>query len=247
MNQPRVIAEEGQLQGISHSSTLIPQNRFNRITEKVYSADRSIYEQRTVILRIEAFFLNNIGLIVTRGQIIAAATDPVTGVEPENWHQRLSELRTDMGYTILTRRDNRNLGQQEYVMPDATRRPVASKRLSPTKECWESVLIRADNCCEWQEDGRPCGLFDGGVDAVGGGTVRLTPDHATPHSIDPDIDRGDYTKWRALCGRHQIMKRNYWDSDTGRLNVIGILQAASQKQKREALDFLQAYFDTQRS
>lgn len=39
--------------------------------------------------------MDNIGKVVTREQIIKVATDPKTGRIPENWHQRLSELRTD--------------------------------------------------------------------------------------------------------------------------------------------------------
>ena len=54
------------------------------------------YNQRSIRARIEAFFLDNLGRVATREQIIQVATDPVTGRQPENWHQRLSELRTDM-------------------------------------------------------------------------------------------------------------------------------------------------------
>ncbi len=71
--------------------------------EKIYSSDTTQYDQKSVSARLEALFLNNVGLVVTREQIIAAARDPVTGKEPENWHQRLSELRTDKGYTILSK------------------------------------------------------------------------------------------------------------------------------------------------
>ena len=39
------------------------------------------------------------------------------------------------------------------------------------------------------------------------------------------------------------MKKNYWDDETGWLNVIGIVQSASQQQKREVYDFLKRYFD----
>ncbi|KGB53920.1 Type-2 restriction enzyme KpnI [Sphingopyxis sp. LC81] len=63
-------------------------------TEKIYSSDNTAYDQKSASARLEALFLNNVGLVVTREQIIAAARNPVTGREPENWHQRLSELRT---------------------------------------------------------------------------------------------------------------------------------------------------------
>lgn len=209
---------------------------------KVYSIDKTKYTQKTVSQRIEALFLNNLGKVVTREQIIAAATDPVTNREPENWHQRLSELRTDKGYTILSWRDSKDLANQEYLMPDATRRPTAAKRVLPTADCWNAVLKRANHKCEWTEDGQKCGLGDGEIDPVGGGTVKLTPDHVTPHSINPNTDTSDPKQWLALCGRHQVMKKNYWDSGSGKLNVLGILQSVSEGQKKEALNFLNNYF-----
>lgn len=47
--------------------------------EKIYSADTSRYDQKSVSARLEALFLNNVGLVVTREQIIAAARNPLTG------------------------------------------------------------------------------------------------------------------------------------------------------------------------
>lgn len=210
--------------------------------KKVYSNDKRIYEQATVSKRIEALFLNNLGKVLTRAQILAAAADPKTGVEPENWHQRLSELRTDKGYTILSWRDWPKLAPGEYMMPSAERRAQASRRVLPTKECWNAVLTRAGDACEWHEDGQICGLKEGEVDAIGGGTVKLTPDHVTPHSIDPTSDPADPGHWRAYCGRHQVMKKNYWDSGSGKLNIVAILQSLGAKQKREAFKFLKEYF-----
>lgn len=210
--------------------------------KKIYSNDKTKYTQKSVSARIEALFLNNIGLVVTREQIIRVATDPVTGKEPENWHQRLSELRTDKGYTILSKRDWKELTPEEYVLPHIDRRTTAARRVLPSATCWTAVLLRAKNCCEWTEDGQRCGLAPGERDPIGGGTVKLTPDHMVPHSIDPAADPNDPTKWQALCGRHQVMKKNYWDSSTGKINVLGILQAVNERQKREALEFLARYF-----
>ena len=211
-------------------------------TEKVYSDDTSSYTQKTVSQRIEALFLNNLGKVVTREQIIRAATNPKTGIQPENWHQRLSELRTDKGYTILSWRDWKALAPQEYVMPNDEKRKGAARRVLPTPKCWADVLSRAANQCEWTEDGQRCGLGSGEIDPVGGGTVKLTPDHMLPHSIEPSSDPSDSSKWQALCGRHQVMKKNYWDSSSGKINVLGILQSVNEKQKREALQFLMRYF-----
>ena len=187
-------------------------------------------------------FLANVGLVVTSDQIRAAARNPETGKEPENWHQRLSELRTDHGYTILSWRDSAELKPQEYILATADKRELAGRRVRPTTSTWKQVVDRAGNACEWQEDGQLCGLKEGVIDLIGGGTVRLTPDHATPHSVDPNSDPKDSAQWQALCGRHQVMKKNFWDGTTGKINVLAILQAASVTQKREAREFLNKYF-----
>jgi len=200
------------------------------------------YREKTVKARIEAFFLDNVGKVATREQIMEAAKDPTTGRVPENWHQRLSELRTDSGYTILSWRNRKDLKVSEYLMPTPEKRPGAARRVRISPSTWEAVLARAGYRCEWQEGGVVCGLRDGDVDPVGGGTVRLTPDHRTPHAAAAGVDPGNPDEWQALCGRHQVVKKNYWDHTTGWLNVYAIVQAASEQEKRKVYEFLKAYF-----
>ena len=212
-------------------------------TEDRNAVVRGPYLQRSIKARMEAFFLENLGKIATREQLIQVATDPRTGRVPENWHQRLSELRTDDGYTILSWRNRGRLRVSEYMMPSAEKRSTASRRSRPTASVWADVLIAHNSTCAWEEGGISCGLREGEIDPVGGGTVRLTPDHKTPHSVHADADALDPDRWQPLCGRHQVMKRNYWDDESGWLNVMAILQSASEEQKREAYNFLQSYFN----
>ena len=128
-------------------------------------------------------------------------------------------------------------------MPHANKRDGAAKRVRPTLECWTKVLARADGGCEWDEGGQVCGLKEGEIDPIGGGTVKLTPDHQSPHSIKPDTDPNDPKQWRALCGRHQVVKKNFWDSLSGKLNIYAIIQAAPLSDKKAALTFLLEYFN----
>jgi hypothetical protein len=210
--------------------------------EKKYGELKGPYRQKTVIERIEALFLDNIGKVVTREMLIQVARDPETGRNRENWHQRLSELRTDYGYTILSYRDWNELKPGEYVMPTSEKRTIPKRRLAPTSECWRKVLERADYRCEWNDDGNYCGLEEGETDPVGGGTVHLTPDHKLPYSMGGEADPNNPDHWRALCGRHQVMKKNYWDTLTGKLNYYAIVQAAPKEEKRKIYDFLKQYF-----
>ena len=158
------------------------------------------YNQRSIRDRIEAFFLDNLGKVATREQLIEVATDSRTAHVPENWHQRLSELRTDKGYTILSWRNQGDLRVSEYMMPNAERRPTTSRRTRPNANTWEEVLARYNNRCSWTEDGIICGLQNGDIDPVGGGTVKLTPDHRTPHAIHAEADPQDPDKWQPLLG-----------------------------------------------
>ena len=87
-----------------------------------------------------------------------------------------------------------------------------------------------------------CGLKAGERDPIGGGTVKLTPDHKAPHSTVGQIDPHDPDQWQALCGRHQVVKKNYWDHNTGWLNVYAIVQSASENEKRTIYEFLREYF-----
>jgi hypothetical protein len=210
--------------------------------EKIYGEIKGKYTQKSVKERIEALFLDNIGKIITRDQILEVATDPKTQKQPENWHQRLSELRTDNGYTILSWRNRGWLRVEEYLMPSSEKRPTAGKRVRPDKETWEAVLQRANNACEWTEGNEICGLKEGEIDPVGGGRVKLTPDHKNPHSINPDTDPKDANQWQALCGRHQVMKKNYWDTNTGKMNVYAIIQSSTNSEKEIAFKFLLDYF-----
>ena len=58
--------------------------------QKIYGEIKKVYNDKSIKKRIEALFLDNIGKVITREQILEVATDPITGKQPENWHQRLA-------------------------------------------------------------------------------------------------------------------------------------------------------------
>src|SRR4030067_817586 len=122
------------------------------------------YRQKSVRARILAFFLDNLGRVALREQIQEAARDPKTGKIPENWHQRLSELRTDHGYTILSQRNRGDLKVMEYLMLNADKRPKARGRIQPTSATWRAVLLRAGGAGGGRGRGAaPAGPGDGGI------------------------------------------------------------------------------------
>ena len=127
-------------------------------------------------------------------------------------------------------------------MPYAEKRAKTGKRIRPTDATWMAVLERANLSCEWNEGGEACDLKEGDVDPIGGGRVKLTPDHKSPHSINHNSDPHDPNQWQALCGRHQVVKKNYWDNTTGKLNVYAIVQAATRSEKLAVFLFLLEHF-----
>ena len=175
--------------------------------------------------------------MVTRQQIIEAARDPVTGKEPENWHQRLSELRTDFGYDILSWRDNIGLKPQEYLLkePNPTR-PVNQRE--PISADVRRQVIERDKHCMWPG----CTLKNGDIDPVSGGTVRLQVDHVDPHSLGPQgPGPSALSRYQALCPRHQVEKKNLRKSSG--FNVLEVVRNASLADKKLAYEFLRQFFD----
>jgi 5-methylcytosine-specific restriction endonuclease McrA len=194
------------------------------------------YPQPTIRKRLEAFFLDNIGVIVTTNQLRQVARDPNEDAARENWHQRLSELRTDYGYTIKSNRDDRSLKPGEYCLESSEKRETAKTRKAINKKIRQALLDQSPVCTY-----PGCGLHEGEIDPVGGGTVRLQVDHKTAHDHD-DNGLDELQNYQLLCGRHNVTKKNLWDDQTGKLNIRAILQAIPQSEKAIARDWLDRYF-----
>ena len=102
--------------------------------------------------------MDNVAKTVDREQILRVAADPKTGRVPKIGMDRLSELRTDFGYTIESSRDTKELKRSEYRLVSTKRRVGAGKRIKIKAEAWKAVLDRAGNACEWEDGGMRCGL-----------------------------------------------------------------------------------------
>ena len=200
-------------------------------------------KRSSVKSRIRHFFLDNVGIVVSRKQIQETARNPETNVIPENWHQRLSELRIDEGYDILSWRDREYLNLGQYLLENAkpTRRPRPRKYL--TKKQKEALFKRDNQQCQWPD----CKLSLNDIDPIGGGTVILTADHKSPHSLSDNIWTGTLDDWQTSCMRHQQKKKNFIDDRTGKKNIREIVRAASESVKRQIYEDLKAYFETKSS
>lgn len=191
--------------------------------------------------RIRNFLIKKVGKVVTREQVQQAAKDPKTGKVPENWHQRLSELRVDEGYDILSWRDRKFLKPGQYLLESATPKRVPKPREHLTPAERKQLFVRDGNRCQWPG----CDLVAGAIDSTGGGTVVLTADHRSPHSLPGGQWTGTLDDWQTLCARHQQEKKNFIDDRTGRKNLKELVRAAPEAEKRLIFEDLKAYFSTE--
>ncbi len=186
--------------------------------------------------RILDFLLAHVGETVTNEQIQAHLD--ATGGSIDRWHQRLSELRTDYGWTILSHRDRDDLGRGEYRLESKVPCRDARKR-EPIPAAVRAEVIARDKSC--QAGG--CRLRDGDTDPETGGIVRLVPDHVVPAS---DGGRSTAENLRAMCARHNTARSNLYTGGKGRKdkpNLAALMRAASRDEKRKVYASLYAHFD----
>lgn len=188
--------------------------------------------------RIREFLIENVGRIVTREEIQEASRDPETGKIPENWHQRLSELRVDEGYDIFSWRDRQALKPGQYLLENPEPARIAKPRAYLNKQEKEELFSRDAFTCQWPE----CELSQESIDPVGGGKVVLTAEHVSPHSLPDGKWTGTLDDWQTLCARHQQEKKNLVDDRTGRKNVRELVKVSGEELKRQIYQDLKDYF-----
>lgn len=82
----------------------------------------------SISTRLEKLFLDNVGKVVTTDLILQVLPTRKDGSRVERWHQRISELRTDHGYTIHHgRKDDPRLKNGQYLMPTTQKRQVVKR------------------------------------------------------------------------------------------------------------------------
>jgi hypothetical protein len=201
------------------------------------------YGQKSIKGRLEAFLLDNVGKIATTEQMLEVAKNPITNKYPSRLGARIGDLRMNDGYNILSWKDREDIKYNEYTLVSPRKNPDIQRRVIINSSTWKEVLKEANYCCQWEEGGLICALKDGEIDPVYGGRVKLTPDHKKPHSMCSDIDPNDIDAWQPLCGRHQAVKRNFWDHSTGKMNFHAVVQAASLEDKRMIFELLTEFFN----
>ena len=144
------------------------------------------------------------------------------------WHQRISELRTDYGYTILHAKSG---ATDWYVMPDDTREEMAASR-APLQDIRAQLLRRSNKCAF-------CGAEEGGRSARTTKRVKLQPDHIVPHAHG-GAEMHDVSNYQLLCQPCNLFKKEHHCPPNEM--VFTCLAVADQATRRRVYDMLAEEF-----
>jgi hypothetical protein len=173
--------------------------------------------------------LANIGKVVTNKQIQEASGGA------SEWARRVRELRDELGWKILTRRDKSNLKLGQYLLAEAppTDYPVTFKR-TVSKRLRAIVIDRNGMTCQM------CGLGAGEVDPETKKTVHLHVGHIVDKSLPGGSD--DLSNLRTLCSRCNEGAKNLSFEKPSWAWLKGQVKRATEGDKRKIYEWLKDYY-----
>jgi 5-methylcytosine-specific restriction endonuclease McrA len=177
---------------------------------------------------LRAFFLDNIGTVVTKNQLKDAAGD-VT-----EWARRVRELREKEGWPILTHHDLDSLKPGEYLLrehppakPDVTFARTISAKIRA------EVLDRNGFTCQM------CGLTPGEIDPETGRKVRLHIGHIVDDSHEGKVELSNL---RALCSTCNQGAKNITAEKPTTIWLLTQIRRAGRDEQLAVLKFLETKF-----
>ena len=176
--------------------------------------------------RILAFFLQNIGKIVTSRQIQKASGGAV------EWARRVRELRNEKGFQILSHKDRADLKVGQYLLETDVQLPAFERGISKETRAW--VLERNGYTCQM------CGAAAGDPDPLGGPRkVRLTMGHIIDKSKGGSDEPGNL---RAVCASCNEGLQNTALPKPDRIHLLSQIRRATLADQRAVLEWLQKKF-----
>jgi len=163
--------------------------------------------------KLKAFFLANLGRVVTSDQLRAVA-------QISEWARRVRELRDEEGYQILSHNDRDKLKPNEYLLVTKTKKRVHKRGLSG--DLRKKILQRDGYTCQI------CGAGPGDdAPCEPGKKVRLQVDHIQPISQGGTDDEDNL---RVTCVYYNKEKANIIKPVSGAaVSAIALIR----KQKRD--------------
>jgi 5-methylcytosine-specific restriction endonuclease McrA len=178
--------------------------------------------------RIKAFFLANVGQVVTAAQLQEVAS-PVS-----EWARRVRELRENEAWPIRTNNDSAALKPGQYVLEDLPpERPNVSFSKGISQRLRAEVLDRNGFTCQM------CGATPGEVDPVTGRKVRLHIGHIVDRSLGgQDVA----SNLRALCSSCNQGAKNLTAEKPTTVWLLAQVRRSGMEEQRAVFEWLTRKF-----
>jgi 5-methylcytosine-specific restriction endonuclease McrA len=178
--------------------------------------------------RIKAFFLDNVGVVVTAKQLQEVA-QPVS-----EWARRVRELRDEEGWPIITHHDSADLSPGQYMLerlPDET--PPKGFQRGISQKLRAEVLDRDGFTCQM------CGKAAGEIDEETGRKVRLHIGHIVDKSLGGRDELGNL---RTLCSTCNQGAKNVTAEKPSAIWLLAQVRRAGVEEQSVVYEFLRKKF-----
>ncbi|HAK97252.1 MAG TPA: HNH endonuclease [Planctomycetes bacterium] len=177
--------------------------------------------------RLLAFFLKNVGKVVTKEQLSAVA-----GIS--EWARRVRELRDNFGYDIQSDRDCEDLSPGDYRLTSLAPRKAIKRDVSSSQRA--RILARDGYTCQ------VCGAGAGEPDPSDTRRrVRLRVDHVVPVS---EGGSNEDDNLRALCEACNAGRSNLQVPLSKRsINFMASIRRLPRDVQRQVYEFLKQKFE----
>jgi 5-methylcytosine-specific restriction endonuclease McrA len=179
--------------------------------------------------RLKDFFLQNLGQVVTAGQLQQVANI-------SEWARRVRELRDEEGWPILTNNDLANLKPGEYLLeklPEVSNDRKFERTLN--QKLRSEVLDRDGFTCQM------CGVAAGDLDTITGRTVRLHIGHIVDKSLGGDDTSNNL---RTLCSSCNQGAKNLTHEKPSTIWLLSQVRRAGVEEQLAIFDWLTKKFGT---
>lgn len=176
--------------------------------------------------RFRYLFTHNLRRRFSRDQL-----QEVAGRDKPRWHQRISELRTDDGYTI---KQARHENTSWYAMPHADCRDMTASRF-PLDKYRDGLIERDGDTCAL------CCVKDGEMSERTTTKVTLQPDHIIPHAHG---GKDSMSNLQLLCQPCNLFKKEHYRPPEK--TVLAAVSLADRHTKLLVYEKLQAEFAEER-
>ncbi len=177
--------------------------------------------------KIRAFFLANVGRVVSSVEIQRAA-----GVS--EWARRVRELREDEKWSIVTHNDSAGLKPGQYLLTDEPKAESVKFARSISAKLRAEVLDRNGFTCQM------CGLTPGDLDPSTGRKVRLHLGHIRDKNLG---GRDELANLRALCSTCNQGAKNITLEKPSQVWLLSQVRRAGQEEQLAVLHWLRRKFD----